>query len=150
MAGKVVHFEVPYDDVERATSFYKDIFGWQIQSVPELSYHLVSTGPSGDQGPSEPGYIGGGMFARQASVATPVITIDVDDIDASLAAIEARGRFHGREEDARGRDGLRRLLHRFGGQPPRSLAIGRLKPAHQRADRPGGSAVPIAERASGR
>ena len=52
MAGKVVHFEVPYDDVDRATSFYKDIFGWQIQSVPELSYHLVSTGPSGDQGPS--------------------------------------------------------------------------------------------------
>ena len=34
MAGKVVHFEVPYDDVDRATSFYKDIFGWQIQSVP--------------------------------------------------------------------------------------------------------------------
>ena len=91
MAGKVVHFEVPYDDVDRATSFYKDIFGWQIQSVPELSYHLVSTGPSGDQGPTEPGYIGGGMFARQASVATPVITIDVDDIDASLAAIEAHG-----------------------------------------------------------
>ena len=90
MAGKVVHFEVPYDDVDRATSFYKDIFGWQIQSVPELSYHLVSLARR-QSGTDRAGYIGGGMFARQASVATPVITIDVDDIDASLAAIEARG-----------------------------------------------------------
>lgn len=91
MAGKVVHFEVPYDDVERATSFYQDVFGWQIQPIPELDYHIVSTGPSGDQGPTEPGYIGGGLFARQGNVSTPVITIDVDDIDATLATIEARG-----------------------------------------------------------
>ena len=41
--------------------------------------------------PKEPGFIGGGMFARQPAVATPVITIDVDDIDASLADIEAHG-----------------------------------------------------------
>jgi predicted enzyme related to lactoylglutathione lyase len=91
MAGKVVHFEVPYDDVERATSFYRDVFGWQIQGIPELNYHIVTTGPSGDQGPTEPGYIGGGMFARQTGVSTPVITIDVDDIDATLAEIESRG-----------------------------------------------------------
>jgi predicted enzyme related to lactoylglutathione lyase len=91
MAGRVVHFEVPYDDVERATSFYKDIFGWEIMAMPELDYHIVSTGPSGEQGPTEPGYIGGGMFARQGNVSTPVITIDVDDIDATLATVEARG-----------------------------------------------------------
>ena len=91
MAGRVVHFEVPYDDVDRATSFYEDVFGWQIQGIPELDYHIVSTGPSGDQGPTEPGYIGGGMFSRQANIATPIITIDVDDIDATLATIESRG-----------------------------------------------------------
>ena len=129
MAGKVVHFEVPYDDVERATSFYKDIFGWQIQSVPELSYHLVSTGPSGEQGPTEPGYIGGGMFARQAGVATPVITIDVDDIDASLAAIEAHGGSTVEKKIPVGEMGFAAVLHRFGGQPPRSLAVRRLTPA---------------------
>jgi hypothetical protein len=27
VAGRVVHFEVPFDDVERATSFYRDVFG---------------------------------------------------------------------------------------------------------------------------
>ena len=92
MAGKVVHFEVPYDDVDRATSFYKDIFGWQIQSVPELSYHLVSTGPSGAQWvrvqlPRRPN----GSQAWIRSSATELSSTGVDDIDASLAAIEAHG-----------------------------------------------------------
>ena len=50
MAGRVVHFEVPYDDVERATGFYRDVFGWQIQGIAELDYHLVATGPTSDQG----------------------------------------------------------------------------------------------------
>ena len=92
MSGRVVHFEVPFDDAERARSFYRDVFDWQIQSMPELSYHLVSTGPTSDQGmPAEPGFIGGGMLQRQAPVTTPVITLEVDDIDATLAAIERHG-----------------------------------------------------------
>ena len=92
MAGRVVHFEVPYDDVDRATGFYRDVFGWQVQPIPELSYHMVATGPVGDQGmPTEPGFVNGGMFERQANVGQPVITIDVDDIDAALGEIEARG-----------------------------------------------------------
>jgi uncharacterized protein len=93
VAGRVVHFEVPFDDVERATGFYRDVFGWQIQSIPELSYHLVATGPVGAQGmPSEPGFVNGGLLARQPNFpAAPVITIDVDDIDAALADIETRG-----------------------------------------------------------
>jgi predicted enzyme related to lactoylglutathione lyase len=93
MAGRVVHFEVPFDDVERATGFYRDVFGWQIQSVPDLDYHMVMSGPVGAEGmPTEPGYINGGMFARAPQFpATPVITIDVDDIDACLAQIEASG-----------------------------------------------------------
>jgi hypothetical protein len=42
--------------------------------------------------PTEPGYIGGGMFRQQDSGPTmPVVTIDVDDIDRTLAAIEAQG-----------------------------------------------------------
>jgi uncharacterized protein len=93
MAGRVVHFEVPFDDAERATAFYGDVFGWQIMAMPEFDYHGVSTGPVGDQGmPAEPGYIGGGMFKRQdGGPSMPVVTIDVDDIDATLAEIEGKG-----------------------------------------------------------
>jgi predicted enzyme related to lactoylglutathione lyase len=91
MSARVVHFEIPFDDADRARSFYRDVFDWQIQPVPELDYNMVSTGPMGDQGPTEPGYIGGGMMARQAPVTSPVITLHVDDIDAAVAAIEKHG-----------------------------------------------------------
>ena len=76
MSGRVVHFEVPYDDGDRARSFYADVFGWQIQSVPEMQYDMVSTGPASDQGmPTEPGYVGGGLTQRGDLVSRPVITI---------------------------------------------------------------------------
>jgi predicted enzyme related to lactoylglutathione lyase len=92
MSGRVVHFEVPFDDADRARSFYRGVFDWQIQTVPEMGYNLVSTGPVSDQGgPSEPGYIGGGMLQRQAPVNAPVITLEVDDLDAAMVAIDKHG-----------------------------------------------------------
>jgi uncharacterized protein len=92
MGARVVHFEVPFDDADRARGFYRDVFDWQIQAMPDMGYNLVSTGPVSDEGmPTEPGYIGGGMMERQSPVATPVITLQVDDIDASIVAIEKHG-----------------------------------------------------------
>lgn len=92
MTARVVHFEVPFDDADRARSFYRDVFGWQIQEMPDMGYNMVSTGPLGDGGmPSEPGYIGGGMMQRQDPVSTPVITLQVDDIDQTMAQVEEHG-----------------------------------------------------------
>jgi predicted enzyme related to lactoylglutathione lyase len=92
MSGRVVHFEIPADDVERAGSFYSDAFGWQLQSMPGMGYTIISTTPSDDHGmPTEPGAINGGMFARQADVVSPVVTIAVADLDAALARVEELG-----------------------------------------------------------
>ena len=92
MSGRVVHFEIPYDDGERARSFYRDVFGWQLQEVPEMSYTLVMTGPTPEQGPpSEPGFINGGMMKREAPFGSPVVTVDVEDIDGALESIEKLG-----------------------------------------------------------
>lgn len=93
MAGRVVHFEVPYDDAERARAFYSEVFGWAIERMPEFDYDFVQTGPIDDGSgmPVEPGYIGGGMFRRQADVSQPVITIDVDDMIQALATIVEHG-----------------------------------------------------------
>jgi len=91
MSGRVVHFEIPFDDQERAKGFYENAFGWQIASMPGMDYTIVTTGPSGDDGPTEPGYIGGGMFSREKPFAGPVVVIDVDDIDAALAKIGELG-----------------------------------------------------------
>jgi predicted enzyme related to lactoylglutathione lyase len=91
MSGRVVHFEIPFEDGERATRFYREAFGWELTPIPEMSYTMVSTGPTGEQGPSEPGYINGGMLARGLPVGSPVVTIDVEDIDAALGQVEQLG-----------------------------------------------------------
>jgi uncharacterized protein len=92
MAGAVVHFEIPADDVERARSFYRDAFGWNINPMPEMKYTILGTTPTNDQGmPSDPGAINGGMFEREDEISTPIITIDVDDIEAALSKVESLG-----------------------------------------------------------
>ncbi len=93
MSGRVVHFEIPFDDGDRARSFYKEIFDWQLQTMPEMGgYTLVTTGPSSETGPTEPGFINGGMLARdQAATRGPVIVVDVPSIDAVLERIGGLG-----------------------------------------------------------
>lgn len=92
MTGRVVHFEVPYDDADRARAFYSEVFDWSIQAVPEFEYNFVQTGPTADTGmPVETGYIGGGMFQRQDDVDRPVITIEVDDVTKALASVAEHG-----------------------------------------------------------
>lgn len=91
MAGKVVHFEIPYDDGDRARGFYREAFGWELSTWGEGDYTLVSTGPTGESGATEPGFINGGMMQREAPYSTPVIVIEVDDVDAALATIERLG-----------------------------------------------------------
>jgi predicted enzyme related to lactoylglutathione lyase len=93
MSGRIVHFEVPFDNGDRARSFYRDAFGWKVDEIPGMDYTSVATGPAGEDGmPSEPGYIGGGMFQRADDYPrTPVITVEVDDIEAALQKIESLG-----------------------------------------------------------
>lgn len=60
--------------------------------MPEMEYNLVSTGPMNEQGmPTEVGYIGRGMMQRQDPVHQPVITLEVQDIDATLQILQQHG-----------------------------------------------------------
>lgn len=93
---KVVHFEIPADDVERAKSFYGSVFGWELETMQmgQGEYTTVKTTAVDEQTqmPTEPGAINGGMMQRDPSVTTaPVITIDVDGIDDALKQIEDKG-----------------------------------------------------------
>jgi predicted enzyme related to lactoylglutathione lyase len=91
MSGRVVHFEIPFDDGERARAFYAKAFGWRVNEMPEMGYTMVESGPSGEQGPTEPGYINGGMMQREQPFTGPNLVIDVDSIDDALAAIDQAG-----------------------------------------------------------
>ena len=95
MADRVnpmIFVDIPATDPEAMSAFYEELFGWQVMEMPEMGYTIVSTGPSGDQGPTEAGYIGGGMLARQqAATSGSVIVIDVDSIDETLQRIDGMG-----------------------------------------------------------
>jgi uncharacterized protein len=93
--GKVVHFEIPAEDLDRAKTFYGSIFGWQLQTTPmaDGEYTSVVTTPVDEQTqmPIEPGAINGGLVQRDPLIPSPVITIDVEAIDIALKEIEAAG-----------------------------------------------------------
>jgi predicted enzyme related to lactoylglutathione lyase len=94
MSGKVVHFEIPFDDGDRAQKFYGETFGWQVMPMPGMDYTIVMTGPSvPEEGPTETGFINGGMFERsgQFEGKAPIIVIDVPSVDDALRKVEAAG-----------------------------------------------------------
>ncbi len=91
MSGRVVHFEIPFDDGDRARSFYSSAFGWQMMPIPEMGYTIVMSGPSGDAGPTEPGFINGGMMQREAPFLAPNLVINVDNLETALDAVNGAG-----------------------------------------------------------
>ena len=92
---KVVHFEIPAENLDRAKSFYDSVFGWKIETmpVPGGEYTSLTTTAVDPQTsmPTEPGAINGGMMQRSEATPSPVITIDVDGVDEALKDVEARG-----------------------------------------------------------
>jgi predicted enzyme related to lactoylglutathione lyase len=101
MAG-VVHFEIPTDDKERANTFYQSAFGWNLTPMQEMDYTIAITTPSDEQTgmPSAPGAINGALFPRTDNLRTPVLTIDVEDVDAALAQVESAGGSVAQAKDA--------------------------------------------------
>ena len=90
--GKVVHFEIPADDVSRGKKFYSAVFGRRMNDMPEMEYVMVGTTESDGNGmPKQPGAINGGMMKRQDPLKHPVVTIDVESIDKALAEVEKNG-----------------------------------------------------------
>ncbi len=86
---KIVHFELPFDDADRANKFYGDVFGWKSSNWdgPE-EYYLQDTG-----GNDEPYGIGGALIARGSAVNAggTLVVIGVDDLDAYVAKVSAAG-----------------------------------------------------------
>jgi predicted enzyme related to lactoylglutathione lyase len=93
MAGRVVHFEIHAENLERAAEFYKDVFGWKVWKWdgPD-EYWLIKTGD-----PEEPGYDGGLMKrightpADHIPVTSFVSTIAVENIDEALELVKKHG-----------------------------------------------------------
>ena len=89
---KVEHFEIPADDHDRALRFYVDVFGWQLNPIPGVSYtRLLTKRVSENDLKPRPFEVNGAVVARDKERMSPVITISVTDMDATLARIQERG-----------------------------------------------------------
>jgi len=84
--ARVVHFELPADDPERAIKFFESVFGWGITKWPgPADYWLVQTGETGEAG------INGGITRRSDFMTSTVNTIDVASLDDVMEKIVAHG-----------------------------------------------------------
>jgi len=82
---RVVHFEIPADDPERAIKFYEDVFGWKIEKWEgPFDYWLISTGEEG-----EPGINGAIMTKEMGEMIRN--TIGVDNFDKYAQKIKEAG-----------------------------------------------------------
>ena len=84
--NRFTHFELATADLEKTASFYREVFGWQIQKWEgPVDYWLVMTGDT-----SAPG-INGGLMPSGGEFRGTINTIEVDDIDSAIAKVLANG-----------------------------------------------------------
>jgi predicted enzyme related to lactoylglutathione lyase len=76
MGNPVVHFEIIGQDAAKLHSFYRDLFGWEIDANNEFNYGIVPA-PEG-QG------IGGGIGADPSGNARVTVYAQVPDLQAAL------------------------------------------------------------------
>ncbi len=93
---KLVHFELPADDLERAREFYSSIFGWDLQNwpMPDGSTYIGARTVKVSEEthlPLEPGAINGGILQRNAHVKAPIFAIQVSSIEEKVTMVEKAG-----------------------------------------------------------
>ena len=90
--AKVVHFEIPFDNKERAMKFYTESFGWRLTDMPQMNYVIAqSVDVDDNQMPREPGAINGGLFQRPKEAPSPTIYVDVKSVDEAIKKVQAAG-----------------------------------------------------------
>jgi predicted enzyme related to lactoylglutathione lyase len=84
--SRIIHFEVPADDIDRARKFYAQALGWEFtQFGGPMEYWLVKTGPTGAPG------IDGGMLKREQQGQAPMLVAGVANIDQAIAQVSNAG-----------------------------------------------------------
>jgi predicted enzyme related to lactoylglutathione lyase len=90
----VVHFEMPYDDQDRAAAFYEKAFGWNAKKLGEAmgNYVVVHTTDTDAQNMvTKPGTINGGLFKKSKPEQGVSVVISVDDINAAMQQVKDAG-----------------------------------------------------------
>ena len=83
--AKIVHFEIPVDDPERATRFYEAVLGWQVSRFGDQPYWLVQAGGDDEAGAD------GALVGRDGLHEHPVAVAGVEDVQAVVARVAQAG-----------------------------------------------------------
>src|SRR4051812_32535498 len=94
--NSVVHFELGYNDKNRAIDFYSKTFGWDCQTLgPEMGgYVLAHTAETDKDGMiKKPGAINGGFYQKTENELShaPSFVISVEDIQQAMNDVVAAG-----------------------------------------------------------
>ena len=85
VSPRICWFEIPADDLDRAKTFYGELFGWKIANMPGASdYMHIDTG-----GPEEA--LDGGMMLRRSPGQPITSYIFVESISKYAANVEKLG-----------------------------------------------------------
>lgn len=92
----VVHFEMPYEDKERAADFYAKTFGWKPQMLgPEMGeYVVVQTDETDEKGMlQKTNRINGGLFKKTEDPMSQgsSVVIAVEEIQAAMKRVTETG-----------------------------------------------------------
>ncbi len=84
--GRVIHFDLPAADPERAMAFYKAVFGWNFEKwAGPVDYWLANTGTL-----TLPG-INGGIQRGNDKIKCTTNTLAVGALDEAIAAVAKAG-----------------------------------------------------------
>ncbi len=89
--NKVAYFELPADDVTRASTFYNTVFGWNTPPMGNGGVFALTTAADDMGNPTEAGGINGDISPRSKGLDRPLIMILVDSVDAQLQAVQDAG-----------------------------------------------------------
>lgn len=76
--GDITHIDIPVSDLGEGTAFYSSLFGWKIQAYPGFEDYPMWQAPNGISG--------GGLAPRSEGFTQPRSYVEVDSIEATLAA----------------------------------------------------------------
>ncbi|MDN7024568.1 VOC family protein [Methanoculleus sp. FWC-SCC1] len=83
----IVHFDLPADDVERARTFYGELFDWKFEKCPgPMEYYLIETAALDGTGG-----VGGGMGERGEPGQQIVNYFGVSSLEECLGKIDTPG-----------------------------------------------------------
>ena len=85
MTSRVVHFEIPVDEPDRAGAFYRKVFGRTVAKWGPIDYWTMTTGEAPGPGAE------GALTPRAEAPEGVVVYIEVDDIDSALRGVEDAG-----------------------------------------------------------